>query len=589
MVFVHGDSDQSERGFRLSCDRCHIRLTRMTALVSFLALGVFASALPVSPSVLLRRTVQDFGEVLPVVGQSKLIGKTSPGATIRFGIALRSRDSSGLQAFCDRQAGAGSPSREFLTPQQVGERFGASKDDQATVVKYLESYGLAVTLVADNRMSVLAEGSASQIELAFGTDLREFHGLNPDASGEYDFRANVTPLSLPINVANAVLSVSGIETYTRPKALSTTTTLTPALAQGLYKMQPVMTAGFHGEGRNLGISSFDGFSLTNATRFISTYGLPYPAAGAGKNITVKQCGVGMQNNYQMGEGDLDYQMMLAMAPLANITIYDGSDLYYVLAQEAQDNKSDVISESYSWKLSDSGAQACHQLHLSMTAQGITYLAASGDTGTKIEPYNYPDCDPEVLIVGGTAATVNSTTGARAAEVAWSLDSTGHGGGGGWSTNTAAFNTSPAYQKAIRKLAPAGVTQRLFPDVALHAAGADSKTFAYYFFFKGGKVSADGTSASSPLFAAGLATVEQRLFQYSGTTPAGGRWRLGRLQDLIYAQNGRGDIWYDITSGNIGTLQDGKTPGTATRGWDFATGWGSVSFDGLFRSFSTGRY
>jgi len=216
------------------------------------------------------------------------------------------------------------------------------------------------------------------------------------------------------------------------------------------------------------------------------------------------------------------------------------------------------------------------------------VAAAGDTGTTIEPYNYPDCDPEVLIVGGTAAAVNSSTGARSSEVAWSLDKTGHGGGGGWSTNSGTFNASPTYQKSVRKLAPAGVTQRLFPDVALHAAGSDAKTLAYYFFFEGAKATADGTSASSPLFAAGLATMEGRLFQYSGTTPSGGRWRLGRLQDLIYAQNGRGDVWYDIISGNIGILPDKKTAAAAARGWDFATGWGAINFDGLFKSFFAGR-
>ena len=74
----------------------------------------------------------------------------------------------------------------------------------------------------------------------------------------------------------------------------------------------------------------------------------------------------------------------------------------------------------------------------MSAQGITYMAASGDSGTTLEPYSYPNYDPEVLMVGGTVATTDAS-GNRTSEPGWAS------GGGGWSTNTATFNTLPSWQ------------------------------------------------------------------------------------------------------------------------------------------------
>src|SRR5205085_2708568 len=125
------------------------------------------------------------------------------------------------------------------------------------------------------------------------------------------------------------------------------------------------------------------------------------------------------------EGDLDIQMVLGMAPLCDFYIYDGgaSDLIGTLTREVNDNIADVISESYGWNLPASTATSAHNLHLSMSGQGITYMAASGDSGTTLEPYSYPDYDPEVLMVGGTIATVDAN-GNRSSEVGWS----GSGGG-----------------------------------------------------------------------------------------------------------------------------------------------------------------
>jgi hypothetical protein len=59
----------------------------------------------------------------------------------------------------------------------------------------------------------------------------------------------------------------------------------------------------------------------------------------------------------------------------------------------------------------------------------------------------------------------------------------------------------------------------------------------------------------------------------------GHYRLGRLNDLIYKQNGRSDAWYDIVSGGNGALPNGQES-VAGVGWDSVTGWGTPNWQGF---------
>src|SRR5262249_40686373 len=150
--------------------------------------------------------------------------------------------------------------------------------------------------------------------------------------------------------------------------------------------------GSQGQGKNIAISNWDGYRLSNVPLYYSQYGLPTPPGGVGSNIHVVTISGGAGGGPPGAEGDHAIQMVLGMAPLCNFYIYDGgnSDLIGVLTREVNDNLADVISESYGWSLDSGTASSAHNLHLSMSAQGQTYMAASGDSGTSIEPYSYPD-------------------------------------------------------------------------------------------------------------------------------------------------------------------------------------------------------
>jgi subtilase family serine protease len=502
--------------------------------------------------------------ILPSLSGAKVTGAPPSSTVIPFEISLAPRSPAALQAFCDSVSNPASPNyRKFITPGQVGSQFGATSANVLAVVNYLRSKGMTITLSASNGMGVMAKGTVSQIQTAFSTTIKNYSGKDP-LGNAITFRANSTPFKMPSNLAPLAVAITGVDTYIRPHKFATQT-LTPIQARTLYNSQPAFVTGIKGQGRTIAVSNFDGFRTSNIPTFLSTFGLPAPAAGAGTNVIIVPVGAQTGTGPEGGEGDLDFEFELGQAPLATILIYDGSDLIEVLTKEAQDNFADTLSESYGWILPAASAMAAHNQHLAMTAQGQTYMHATGDTGTNFQNFNYPDEEPETLAVGGSVATVDNS-GNRLDEVGWP------GSGGGWSTDALPFNTLPSWQTGTG--VPTNINFRLVPDLALHADGNGG---GYFFIFAGTEQGVSGTSCSSPVCAANFALLEQRLL--AAGQPTG---RLGRIQDLLYAQNGDPSIWNDLTVGTNGNLPNGQIS-NCTAGWDFVTGWGAPNFDGLFNA------
>lgn len=499
-----------------------------------------------------------------------LKGHTSPTQPVHLAVTLQLPNPAAVQAFVDDVSNPKSANYgKFITPQQFGQKFGQPAAKVQAVVDYLTSQGLKIKLAGANNMSILADGTVAQAEKAFNTTINNYHSNNPKEPGRIDFYANAEPLMLPSTIAPYVLNITGTENYTKPMPRA----LTPTQTRTLYNLDPLYSSGLHGEGRSVAISSFDGFLLSNVPKFYTQFNLPTPPGGVLNNVTVKTIDGGAGSGAAGGEADLDIQMVLGMAPLCNFTIYDGgSGLVNVLTVEANDNTADIISESYGWNIDASTSTAAHNLHLQMAAQGITYMEATGDNGTSIEPFSYSNYEPEVLQVGGTTATVDAT-GHRSTEVGWS------GSGGGWSTKTLPFNTRPSWQTGS---GVPNINFRLNPDISLHAAGQN--TGAYQFYFNGALSSDfDGTSFACPVFAGMLAVAEQKIIARGGLPDNGsGKRRFGRIQDLLYSQAMRSDIYFDVVSGANGTLPNG-TASTAKAGWDFVTGLGVIDIDAFANS------
>ncbi len=521
------------------------------------------------------------------VQRSLSLGQKSASDLLHLTVSLSYGDPVGIQKFADAVSNPKNPLyRNFITPEEVGRRFGLPAYRVERVRQYLASQGMTIRLVGKNHLSILADATVAQAENAFHTSIQDF-AVAPTDSFSAEMRFSfTTPPSVPSEMANDVLDIEGLESFTRP---TSHTALTATQLRTLYSAATMYgSGGKSGAGRTIGISNFDGYRLTNVPLEISLMSLPTPSGGAGSNIKVEAIGGGAGNTgTASGEGDLDIQCALCMAPLANIIVYDndvasGLNPIAVYTQEVNDNTADVITESYGWSFSVATALSAHNLHLSMTTQGITYMAASGDHGTTYisggYDYDYPSTDPEVLSVGGTSVTVSSS-GTRLTEVGW--NSSGDSGGGGWNVTTDTFNTRPTYQSTSTFLAGSGVPSvasvpyRLVPDVAFDA---DPNT-GYLMYYNGSEAQYGGTSGASPTCAGLLAELEAQLITDGAlTSNSAGKYRMGRVQDLLYSYNGLSSVFYDVTSGTNGTLPNGVVS-NAGPGWDTDSGWGPIIFSG----------
>jgi subtilase family serine protease len=535
---------------------------------------------------------------LPMDPPKEILNSLSIGALpadhiLHLSVALSYRDAAGIQQFVDAVSDPKSARyRQFITPEQVGSRFGLPAAAVSKVTGYLSSHGMSIRLVAKNRLAILADATVAQAEAAFHTSIESFMPVGPDILAESPhFAYSATP-SVPAEIGGYITHVAGMENFTHATPMGYA--VTPAQLRTFYNVAPLYSGGAQGKGRTIGISNFDGFRLANLSGWYSngTWTLPTPSGGIGSNVTdeVPPGDTSGGAGSPAGEGDLDIQSTLAMAPLANVIIYDAgsgsSDLIGVLTLETNDNKADIITESYGWtSTSSSFYTSAHNLHLSMSAEGITYLCASGDHGTYSIPADpYPDCDPEVLVVGGTT-TNTSSSGALVSQTGWGYVTSGtqYGSGGGWAVNTLSFNTLPSWQTG--KGIPTTINYRLVPDVALNA---DPNT-PYYIYLQAGELGVSstglytgigGTSAASPTFAGSLADAEEQIIA-NGGLPANsaGNHRFGRIGNLLYSFNGNSSVFTDITSGSNGTLPNGQTSNAGT-GWDFVTGWGCMNFAGF---------
>jgi hypothetical protein len=498
--------------------------------------------------------------------QSRPLGEMAGSEHLYLSVSLAYRDPVAMQSFVDSLSNPHSSNyRHFITPMEVGQRFGPLPSTIQKVRSYLARNGLTIRLVGDNGLSILAEGTVAQAEAAFHTTIDRFAPLADYTPSDGRLYSYLTPPSVPTEIQPYIVDISGLESFSHPVPRGY---VTPTQIETLYDVAPMISAGLQGQGRTVGISNWDGYRLSNVPYEYSMFKLPTPSGGVGSNITVETISGGAGAGTEEGEGDLDIQASLAASPACNLIIYDGgnSDLIGVLTQEANDNKADIITESYGWNLGSSTMTAAHNLHLSMSAQGITYMAASGDSGTTLN-YYYPNIEPEVLMVGGTTCTVNSS-GTRVSEVGWS------GSGGGWKPTTDSFNVLPSYQTGTG--VPTNIPYRLIPDVALNA----DPNSGYVVYLDGNYYIIGGTSGASPTFAGCLSEAEQLLISTGGlSASASGHYRFGRIQDLLYSFNGDSSVFYDVTSGSNGQLPNGKTS-SAGAGWDFVTGWGAMDFNGF---------
>ncbi len=510
----------------------------------------------------------------------------------------------------------------WLTPEQYAERFGVSQNDLNQIVAWLEQQHLTVVATARARNWVAFDGGARDVESAFGTEIHRY-----EVGGETHF-ANAAEPSIPAALSGVVSEIHGLTDFRMRPAMRTphqilnaaqpnynstkggTHYLAPDDVATIYDIQPLYSAGFDGTGQSVVVVGQTQVTLSDIQQFRSSFNL---SANDPQFVLVPNSTNPGISKSDLPEADLDIEFAGAVARNASIIFVYSGDVE-VSAQYAVDqNLAPVLSMSYGLcepETSPSDARTQQALAQQANAQGITWIAASGDSGAAdcFDPtsrtgfglsVDLPGAIPEVTSIGGTEFnegsgnywnTANSANKASALsyipETAWNTsaaDGSPAASGGGAST----YFTKPSWQTGL------GVPSdgaRDVPDVSL-AASPDHDAWLFY---SGGSLGGvGGTSVGAPSFAGMMALLNQYLVAKGIQGSAG----LGNVNPRLYAmaQTAPG-VFHDVTSGdnlvdpcssrsrNCNPAPIGYTAGT---GYDQVTGLGSMDTFNMISSWSAG--
>lgn len=517
------------------------------------------------------------GDTPSVVRQSKLEHHADANETMKIIVGLKLRDEAGLDKLLRELADPHSPNfRKYLNPADFAARFSPLPADVDAVVGFLQENGLNVTEVSPNRTLVEAEGTVSQLEMAFGVTINKYTLKLSDGTTKTYLSNDSDPL-IPTRLSAIVESVIGLDTFAEfesrmlkePRSGATAPRgFSPQEISSVYQYPNTLNPNvkgtkYSGKGKTIAVAT----AFTYDQKDIDAYWKHFNIVRTGTLSNVYIGGTATQLNE---ETTLDLQTVSGLAPGADVIMYLGVDAKFtnftkVFNRIVTDDKADIMTISWGLCEEHTGKRQMrteHNIFKQAAAQGIAIFAASGDDGAydckhdeeedkdgkKVQvvklSVDYPSSDPYVTAVGGT--TLYSSRGNRTSERAW------YGSGGGNSDHW----KRESWQKGPG--VPAG-DMRATADVSLNAAPAT----AYAFYFEGKWEGWGGTSVAAPAWGALWALIEEASGARIGM-PVETLYRIGDSVD--YAKT-----FHDITSGDNGNF---KGPGfKAGDNWDHPTGWG----------------
>jgi subtilase family serine protease len=531
-------------------------------LTAVIASGILlAGALDLHAAVLdtpsIPSVVQLAQNVLP--GLDTLIAQALPTAStpLHIGVGLAPSDPAGEEALYNALYDPASPLyHQFLTPDQVASRFGASPERVSAAVSWLRSGGLAVEHVGSGGTFIEAVGSVGQLNRLLNTTVRSY------TAGGTSFLANDRPPSVPGALGlTSVLGLNTLQHFSTPHSTTsaasarTRVDATPAPA-GLYTdsytpqdlwslyQQP---AANQGQGQSMAIFGAGATDpvIANLRRFEDINHLPRTP------VVVKRTGAGpWTDNFGEGEWNLDTQASTGMAPqVREEQLYFGSSLSDAEVAtmfstwvsdpngprqasasfgECETNPLNVLVGNPLLNPIPNAGQALgnnlepvsEQTLLQATLEGRTLFVSTGDTGSScpllvlpiigagngllnhgIPLQNYPAASRYVVAVGGTVLYSKQGTSPRerSLEYAWPF------GGGG----SAVFIPRPDFQKNVAsvshpcvvgsalQLFALGTMCRGLPDVAALSGDVISNGYTIVTDMVPG--TSGGTSLSAPLW------------------------------------------------------------------------------------------
>ena len=607
---------------------------RLTALASACA-ALIALTLPASAGAVAAGSASAgmtaVGAAPSLPAGARIVGSLAASTPLHVTVTLQPRDPLSLQTFADQVSTPGSPQfRDYITPAEFAQRFGATADQVRAVQASLQSHGLNPGAPSANGLSIPVTASAGTLAQAFKVSFARV-ALQDGSSAVVNQQAP----ALDADVAPDVQAVLGLNTLSQAKPLlvqahaaSATPDARPRVVTGgpqpscpaegetsqggltadqvasAYGLSGLYQGGDFGAGQTVAVLELEPYDLTDIQHYASCYtvnGQPLNPQIA--NVTVDG---GAGNGAGSGEAALDIENVIGLAPQANIAVYEGpnsgSGPYDTFSQIISQHVAQVVTASWGQCEFINGtgeASAENTLFQEAAAQGQSIVSASGDEGAEdcfptppTAQVDDPASQPYVTGVGGTKV---DSLGPRPLESVWNdMYPTGASGGG-----VSTIWKMPAYQSNtpgslhVINSGSSGSTCgassgycREVPDVA---AEADPAT-GYVIYWNGNNTAGvgqptkwqvvGGTSGAAPTWAALIALVN--------ASAACHGLPIGFANPALYqaAATAYANDFNDTVSGNNDMTGSNGGAFAAGAGYDMATGLGSPNGAALTQSLCT---
>ena len=544
-----------------------------------------------------------------------LVSSQAAAQTPSKKVLLQMSYSKGLKQFVSSVSNPASKRyRKFVPVRRLVSRFGPSKKARAATVRWARSNGLRAT-VDPSGVFATVRGASSAIDRAFAP-------MTPSSSSASS-RLSVPPALKGI-VKSAAYASDGPDytTQAQPELLSatnpavnqsaTTRTGTPeGCPAGVnaertpgnpgwtpnqyidaYGLSKLHKRGLTGKGQRVALIEIDGFKPGDITPFAECFGYELPP--------IRTIPVQMKEPFPTGsETTLDLQVLSAAAPgLKSIDVYENLDPVLTMAAALAKPKfvPDIISISIAGCENTaietpSLVQMLNTLFVLASGTGTSVFVATGDTGSSgcrssspdapgvypILSAQFPATSPWVTAVGGTNISLN-VQNQLTGQWVWNGSPEVVGGGSG---GISMLFGAPWWQRTGTRS-----NKRRVPDIS--GLADPGPGYVYYCTSPEcvpikpelGWMTVGGTSASTPLMAAGFALANQAAARR-------GQPNIGLANPLIYRMansKARQNIFWDVTVGSndVGTginppLSNNTPVGffKAKPGYDMASGWGSL--------------
>lgn len=359
---------------------------------------------------------------------------------------------------------------KWLTPEQWANQFGLSANDVAKISAWLIDQGFTNIRVARGRNWFAFDGTAAQIQSAFGTEIHRYN-----VNGEMHV-ANATAPKIPAALGGIVTGIRGLDNFylkprvmprVRPMYYSSTygDFMAPGDVATIYDITPLYNSSpaIDGTGQKIAIMAQTDIYLDDINDFRTNFGLSSISCTTNSStgiITacddphfqyVVPTGVedpGAPSSGDLGESDLDVEWSGAVARGAQIIFVNtpantstaapvtGGGVWESWYYAVDQNLAPVISLSYGGcEFNDNdiydvstGEPGPDEVELKQAnSEGITFVNSSGDSGaaecdpdlgapSPTDPYgasatggwavSYPASSPEVTGVGGNSLALS---------------------------------------------------------------------------------------------------------------------------------------------------------------------------------------